>query len=162
MSELVQGERFGRLVVIEYAGVKNRHRTVRCRCDCGEEVIVGSMAHLRSGNTKSCGCLKAEEDHKRFLRHGGKGTRLYNIWKNIRQRCNNPSSPDFPLYGGRGIKLCDDWNDYEAFQIWSEANGYASELTIDRINPDGPYCPDNCRWATWKEQRHNQRRCKRR
>lgn len=157
----ISGQRFGRLVVLGYAEPgPDRKRPWVCRCDCGQVVVVGSAYHLTSGNTKSCGCLRADSARARHLVHGGKGTRLFNIWKNARQRCRNPKNPDFYLYGGRGVKFSPAWDDFEAFRSWALQNGYADGLTLDRIDPDGDYSPDNCRWATWMEQRHNQRRCK--
>lgn len=158
MADLT-GQRFGRLTVLE--PVTGRGRTKwRCRCDCGRTTVVGSAHHLTSGNTKSCGCLHDDKARERHLQHGGKGTRLYNIWKNMRQRCKNPRATDYNLYGGRGISIDPLWDDFGVFRDWALSNGYTDELTLDRINPDGDYAPNNCRWATWTEQRHNQRRCK--
>lgn len=155
------GQRFGRLVVLgPWPPVPGGRTRWRCLCDCGEEVIAGSGYHLTSGNTRSCGCLKRDTARARHLEHGGKGSRLYNIWKNARQRCRNPKTPDFYLYGGRGVAFSPVWDDFDAFRAWALANGYRDDLTLDRIDPDGDYSPENCRWATWKEQRHNQRRCK--
>jgi len=157
----ITGQKFGRLLVIspESAGA-NRHVRWRCLCDCVRETVVGSAHRLTSGNTKSCGCLRNEKARDRHLQHGEKGSRLYNIWKNARQRCRNPKNPDFYLYGARGIKFAIVWDDFTAFREWALQNGYSKELTLDRIDPDGDYTPDNCRWATWREQRLNQRRCK--
>lgn len=155
------GQRFGRLVVIaEEARGPDRRKRWRCRCDCGAEVVVRSSSHLTSGNTRSCGCLHRDTARARHLAHGGKGTRLYNIWKNARQRCRNPKTPDFYLYGARGVQFSSEWDDFAAFRDWALANGYRDDLTLDRIDPDGNYEPNNCRWATWLEQRHNQRRCR--
>lgn len=154
------GQRFGRLVVIAEAGrARNRGRRWLCRCDCGGETTTGK-SNLTSGNTRSCGCLHDEVAAARQYKHGGKGTRLYNIWKNARQRCRNPKSPDFKTYGARGIQFSEEWDDFGKFREWATANGYTESLTLDRIDPNGNYCPANCQWATWKEQRHNQRRCK--
>lgn len=154
------GQRFGRLVVVAEAEPgKGRRRRWRCQCDCGGETIT-STYHLTHEQTKSCGCLTAERARERHLRHGGKGTRLYNIWKNMRQRCNNPKNPDFTLYGARGVTVCEEWDDFAVFRDWAESHGYRDELTLDRIEPDGNYEPSNCRWATWREQRLNQRRCR--
>lgn len=154
------GQRFGRLVVTaEAAPGKDRRKRWRCLCDCGGETIT-STYHLRSGSTKSCGCLTAERAHDRQYKHGGKGTRLYNIWKNMRQRCTNPKNPDFKWYGARGIKVCEEWNDFAVFREWALANGYREDLTIDRVNVDGDYRPENCRWTTWAEQARNRRCCR--
>lgn len=154
------GQRFGRLVVTaEAERGKDRKRRWICRCDCGGETTTDTH-RLTGGLTKSCGCLTRESARARHLMHGGKGTRLYNIWRNARQRCRNPKTPDFHLYGGRGVSFSPVWDNFEKFRAWALANGYRDDLTLDRIDPDGDYSPDNCRWATWKEQRRNQRRCK--
>ena len=159
MGKDLTGQRFGRLTVLEPLPGERRTRW-RCVCDCGRETVVGSGHHLTSGNTKSCGCLHRDSARERHLVHGGKGSRLYNIWKNARQRCRNPRATDFKIYGGRGVTICTEWDSFAAFREWSLNNGYRDDLTLDRIDPDGDYCPENCRWTTWKEQRLNQRRCK--
>jgi hypothetical protein len=160
MRESLIGQRFGRLVVVAEAEPgKGRKRRWRCQCDCGGETTTGTY-NLTHGVTRSCGCLRAEQSRERHLQHGGKGTRLYIIWKNMRQRCNNPKNRDFVWYGARGIKVCEEWDNFAAFRDWALANGYREDLTIDRIDVDGNYEPSNCRWATWREQRLNQRRCK--
>ena len=88
-------------------------------------------------------------------KHGGKGTRLYRIWCKMRQRCNDQNDPAFSRYGGRGIRVCMEWNDFTAFRAWALANGYADHLTIDRIENGDGYWPGNCRWATYAEQNRN-------
>jgi len=140
----LSGERFGRLVVIEPTGKRqNNHIVWRCQCDCGNEhFVVGSV--LKSGLSRSCGCLRRE----RFYKHGGKGTRLYNIWKNLKKRCNNSNNPKFRRYGGRGIEVDARWSDFVVFRDWALVNGYSDDLTIDRIDNDKGYFPENCQWLS--------------
>ena len=155
MIDLI-GQKFGRLTVVEFAGVKKNGARWKCVCDCGLTVIA-TGANLRNGNTKSCGCLRremvAEMGHKN-RKHGeghGNYTRLYSIWCGMRQRCNRPTHHAYDLYGGKGVKVCDEWNDYAVFKEWAMANGYADDLSIDRIDPDKGYEPENCRWITPSE-----------
>lgn len=149
------GQRFGRLVVLEEAGY-NSSKKIRwkCTCDCGN-IHYATTTDLRRGDTKSCGCLKKEITSKRRRKHGGSGTQLYNVWKKIRERCYNPNDVNYHRYGGRGIKLCDEWEDFSNFKTWSDSNGYTSTLTIDRINNDGNYEPSNCRWVDMTTQVRN-------
>ena len=126
-------------------------------CDCGRETIV-AQSSLRSGVTQSCGCLMRELSSKRATKHGGRKTRLYRIWDNMKSRCSNPTKGNYKEYGGRGIKVCEEWlHDFAAFRDWALANGYDDALTIDRIDNDKGYSPDNCRWITQAEQNRNQR-----
>ena len=149
------GERFGRLRVWSYHG-KNKWRISQwlCECDCGEVLVVSSTS-LTGGCTQSCGCLSKDFPHG--TTHGGHGSKLYAIWVSMRNRCNNAGSTNYKWYGGRGVKVCSEWNWFPNFQKWALANGYAEQLTIDRVNGDGNYGPDNCRWSTMKEQNNNRR-----
>ncbi|MBQ5655948.1 MAG: hypothetical protein IIV14_00755 [Bacteroidaceae bacterium] len=151
------GQRFGRLVVIEYAGSNNHKRAAwRCLCDCGNQKIVDS-GNLRSGNSQSCGCLHNELLSERYTTHGETGSRLYWIWHGMKARCLNAKDKRYGDYGGRGIKVCDEWLSYEGFRDWAMANGYADNLTIDRLEVNGNYEPSNCRWATDVQQSNNKR-----
>ena len=105
-----------------------------CGCDCGKQVVV-KAENLRSGNTKSCGCLSLEKSKERLKKHGMHGTRIYVIWQGMKSRCNNPHNLSYANYGNRGIKVCDEWqNDFEVFEYWAYKNGYKDNLTLDRIN----------------------------
>lgn len=160
------GMKFGRLTVLYRSenGMCSGKPVTRwmCRCDCGIEKTVDGHS-LARGRTKSCGCLNAET-RKRLLTerattHGGCYTRLYHIWAHMKYRCYNPNDAKYKDYGGRGITVCSEWlAGFENFRGWALSSGYSDNLSLDRIDVDGNYEPSNCRWATWRTQRMNQRR----
>lgn len=150
------GKRFGRFTVQARASF-DKETAWHCLCDCGTEKVVRT-ASLTKGLTLSCGCYHRDKVKARNRRHGYAGSRLYGIWRGMRQRCSNQNDDRWKDYGGRGITVCAEWDsNFVAFKDWSEANGYDDNLSIDRINNDGNYAPDNCRWANLSEQRRNMR-----
>ena len=151
------GRKFGRLLVLKRENPINKRTLWLCKCDCGKEVVVESY-NLRKGHTQSCGCLQAEAASKANKTHGLKDARIYRIWNCMKNRCYRKSYHAYKHYGGRGIKVCDEWlNDFQSFHDWAMANGYDDNLSIDRIDNNKGYQPDNCRWVTMAEQNKNKR-----
>ena len=129
-----------------------------CKCDCGNEKVV-AVDKLHSGNTKSCGCLQREVHRKCRMTHGKSDTKLYLVWREMITRTENQNAERYGIYGGRGISICGEWhNDFQLFYDWAIQNGYKEGLTIDRIDVNGNYEPDNCRWITPYEQSRNLRK----
>lgn len=155
------GNKYGRLTVI------NRDTTRKgvywnCLCECGNYCSIHRRDIVR-GSTKSCGCLSKEVAHNKIIKintkHNDSGTRLYSIYLGMIDRCRRKNNHAYKYYGGRGIKVCDEWlENYLVFKEWAINNGYQNNLTIDRINVNGNYEPDNCRWITIQDQQRNKRK----
>jgi len=157
--EVKPGDRFNRLVVISEAE-SHRHpngklsRRINCKCDCGNEVTV-LLNSLYHGKVKSCGCLQKEKTTEAHYKHGASKTRLHNIWTKMHERCEKEYCKQYKYYGARGIKVCDEWQEFVPFRDWAMNNGYKKDLTIERINVNGSYCPENCCWISSSEQMRN-------
>lgn len=153
----LKGQTFGKLTVISYAGTNKRGRAMwNCICECGRNTTP-SGSDLISGHTKSCGCSRHGEHNKKSKKHGGRNTRLYRIWHGMKTRIKNTNCKSWKDYGGRGIEVCEEWDSFENFRDWAIENGYKDNLTLDRIDNNGNYNPENCRWITQKENDRNKR-----
>ena len=168
MGKLIDltGQRFGRWTVICRAGIDDagKNSTWLCRCDCGNEKIVSKVS-LKNGSSKSCGCYNSELSKQRIkvlhVQHRDeypKIDRLYSIWRKMRNRCLNPLNSEFKNYGGRGIDICSEWDNFYEFQEWALNAGYGPTLTLDRIDVNGDYGPENCRWVSIRRQQRNKRK----
>lgn len=154
------GQRYGQLTVLELAGVLRKQRAWRCKCICGCEITLPG-AYLRTGDTKSCGCLRRDYQLNGSVTHGhnrnNKPSPTYNTWRAMKERCRLPSHPQYKNYGGRGVSVCERWAvNFRAFL--ADMGERPAGCTLDRVNPDGNYEPSNCRWATPAEQTRNRRR----
>lgn len=146
--------RFGRLIALKIVGTSSSHggNLWECVCDCGNKTVVPT-AKLTSGRTQSCGCYMKDMARLRHMKHGythhdGKKPRLFNIWLAMRERCYYPKNVRYNAYGARGIRICDEWQDFGTFKDWALSSGYTDELTIDRIDNDKDYSPLNCQWVS--------------
>lgn len=162
------GQKFGKLEVLKYVGLsKFKAATWECLCECGNKTIVNSNA-LRTGHTQSCGCSRKESTRAWLLKyntkHNGSYSRLYSVWGGIKARLYNKKNSHYVYYGARGIKMCKEWRtDFNKFREWALSHGYDENAaygacTIDRINVDGDYEPNNCRWVNLKVQANNKRK----
>lgn len=165
MNDLT-GCKFGRWTVLEfshfYESVNSGKKPMwKCRCDCGNEKIIRESS-LKNGDSKSCGCLLKEISSNLHSTHHGTNTRLFAVWDSMKRRCENPNDKAYHNYGGRGIKVCDEWKDFAVFRDWAMSTGYnedakRGECTLERIDSNGMYSPDNCKWCSMKEQSRNKR-----
>ena len=160
MKHDITGNKYGRLTAVKPTAKRTASHGVKweCICECGKIVFASTNA-LNKGNTRSCGCLRneltAERNRKRQTTHGMSKSRLYRIWANMLQRCKNPKTDRYQSYGGKGVRVCSVWHEFAEFYDWAMQNGYEEALSIDRLDVNGNYEPNNCRWVNAKTQMSN-------
>lgn len=148
-------DRFGRMVILKEVYGKAMHRRYfSCKCDCGKIKTV-RLDGLTSGSVVSCGCFNIEKSIEANTKHGLSDSRIYKIFSGMKGRCLNPNNDFYKNYGGRGITICDEWLNFEIFYKWAINNGYRENLTIERVDVNKGYCPENCTWITMDEQKRN-------
>lgn len=153
------GYKFGMLTVLRRADDRimpsGKHEIMyECVCNCGNVKTV-RISSLKNGNTKSCGCYRAKSSSDRRTKHGASQEKIYRVWRTMKDRCESPTNKSYYLYGGRGIKVCEEWHDSAVFIAWAKENGYVEGTTLDRIDSNKDYCPENCRWVDRTTQNNN-------